>query len=186
MIESGAQLTETVLLLAVPAAEPVVGQHRRELDLSAADGIPAHLTVVYPFKPLEEISEADHERLARIGRNHAPFQVEGIRTAWFGERVMFVEVNAPQHVHALTVDVASAFPEHPPYSGDIPLAQIVPHLTVGAGAPVSALRTAARAVDDGLPFCQEVRAMELWAGPPVEGRSQPAPWAQVRSYALGS
>lgn len=186
MIDSGPQLTETVLLLAVPAAEPVVGRHRRELDLSAADGIPAHLTVVYPFKPLGEISEADHECLAQIGREHDPFQVEGTRTAWFGEQVMFVEVNAPQKVHALIVDVASAFPEHPPYSGNIPLAQIVPHLTVGAGAPVSALRTAARAVDDGLPFYQEVRAMELWSGPPVEGRTQPAPWSLVRSYALGS
>src|SRR5699024_12781708 len=106
--------------------------------------------------------------------------------AWFVNRLMFAEGKAPQLVPALTVAVASAFPGHPPYSGDIPLAQIVPHLTVGAGAPVSALRTAARAVDDGLPFCQEVRAMELWAGPPVEGRTQPAPWAQVRSYALGS
>ena len=186
MIESGAQLAETVLLLAMPAAEPVVGKHRRELDLSAADGIPAHLTVVYPFKPLEKISEADHERLAQIGRKHDPFQVEGIRTAWFGEQVMFVEVNAPQLVHALTVDVASTYPEHPPYSGDIPLADIVPHLTVGAGAPVSALRKAASAVEDGLPFSQRVRAMELWAGPAVGGRTQPAPWSHIRSYTLGS
>ncbi|PMC74219.1 hypothetical protein CJ197_14660 [Brachybacterium sp. UMB0905] len=186
MMESGDQLTETVLLLAVPAAEPVVRQHRRELDRSAADGIPAHLTVVYPFKPLEEISEADHERLARIGREHVCLHVEGIRTAWFGDQVLFVEVKAPEEVHALTLDVASAFPEHPPYSGDVPLAQIVPHLTVGAGAPVAALRTAARAVDGALPFSQEVRAMELWAGPPVEGRAQPARWSRVRSYALGS
>jgi len=185
VIESRPQLTETVLLLAVPAADPVVGHHRRELDRSAADGIPAHLTVVYPFKPLGEIKEADHERLARIGREHGPFHVEGIKTAWFGEQVMFVEVNAPQDVHALTVDVAAAFPDHPPYSGDIPLAQIVPHLTVGAGAPASALRTAARAVDEALPFSQEVRAMELWAGPPIEGRAHPAPWSRVRSYALG-
>src|SRR5699024_262401 len=159
MFESDGQLTETALLLTVPAAEPVVGHHRRELDRSAADGIPAHLTVIYPFKPLSDIDEADHERLALIGRAHGPFTLEGTRTAWFGEEVMFVEVSGAQQVHALTVDVTTAFPEYPPYSGDIPLEQIVPHLTVGAGASAPALRASARAVDDALPFSQEVRAM---------------------------
>jgi hypothetical protein len=42
---------ESALLLLVPAAEPVVGEHRARFDASARDGVPAHLTVLYPFLP---------------------------------------------------------------------------------------------------------------------------------------
>jgi hypothetical protein len=40
---------ETALLLPVPAAEPAVGRHRARLDEAARDGVPAHITVLYPF-----------------------------------------------------------------------------------------------------------------------------------------
>lgn len=174
--------TNTALLLPIPAAEQVVGPHRRKMDLAAADGIPTHVTVAFPFKPLGEMDEKDHAQLTCIGRQHGPVKVEGCRTAWFGDQVLYVEVSTAQKIHALTVDVASAFPAYPPYSGDIPLAQIVPHLTVAA-APVPALQAAARLVDDALPIDQVVQSMELWTGPSVVGRTQPARWARVRSYA---
>lgn len=177
---------QTALLLPVRAAERVVGTHRRELDLAAADGIPAHVTIAFPFKPLGEIGAEDHSRLAHNGRQHGPFRIEGRRTAWFGDQVLYVEISAAREVHALIADVASTFPAYPPFSGDIPLAEVVPHLTVGSGAPVPALQAAARAVNDALPFSEIVQSMELWAGPSVEGRTQPAPWTRIRSYALGS
>lgn len=186
MIVGDDEMTQTALLLPVLAAERVVSTHRRELDLAAADGIPSHVTVAFPFKPLEEMDAEDHARLAHIGRQHGPFRIEGRRTAWFEDRVLYVEVSAAREVHALIVDVASNFPAYPPFSGDIPLADVVPHLTVGNAAPVSALRTAARAVDGALPFSEVVQSMELWAGPSVDGRTQPAPWTRVRSYTLGS
>src|SRR5699024_3665802 len=131
-----------------------------------------------------EIDADDQARLAHLGRQHGPFEIEGYRTAWFGDRVLYVEVSAAREVHALIADVASAFPAYPPFAGDIPLAEVVPHLTVGNAAPVSALQTAARAIDDALPFSELVQSMELWAGPPVDGRTRPAPWTRVHSYAL--
>src|SRR5580658_9294142 len=39
---------ESALLVLVPAAEPAVGQHRARLDGAARDGVPAHITVLYP------------------------------------------------------------------------------------------------------------------------------------------
>ena len=42
---------ESALLVAVPAAEPAVAAHRSRLDTSAAVGVPAHITVLYPFLP---------------------------------------------------------------------------------------------------------------------------------------
>ena len=42
---------QSALLVPVPAAEPAVAEHRARLDGSARDGVPAHLTVLYPFLP---------------------------------------------------------------------------------------------------------------------------------------
>jgi hypothetical protein len=39
----------SALIVEVPAAEPVVARHRERLDSSAPLGIPAHVTVLYPF-----------------------------------------------------------------------------------------------------------------------------------------
>lgn len=77
---------ETTLLLAVPVADPLVGRHRSQLDLAAQDGIPAHVTVIYPFKPLCELSAADHFLLEELFLGHPSFELTGIRTAWLAMR----------------------------------------------------------------------------------------------------
>ena len=38
--------TETALIVPVPEVEPIVGRFRDRYDPAAADGIPAHVTVV--------------------------------------------------------------------------------------------------------------------------------------------
>src|ERR1700761_7063123 len=54
----GARDEQSALLIRVPAAEPAVGAHRARLDASARDGVPAHLTVLYPFLPPAQIDDA--------------------------------------------------------------------------------------------------------------------------------
>ena len=41
--------TESCLLVPVPEAEPAVGTLRGRLDSAAALGVPAHVTILYPF-----------------------------------------------------------------------------------------------------------------------------------------
>ena len=43
--------TESAVIVAVPAAEPAVRAHRQQFDRAAAWGVPAHVTVLYPFVP---------------------------------------------------------------------------------------------------------------------------------------
>jgi hypothetical protein len=57
---------QSALLLAVPAAEAAVGPHRARLDSSALDGVPAHITVLYPFLPPAEIGPDALARLSRL------------------------------------------------------------------------------------------------------------------------
>jgi hypothetical protein len=61
---------ETAILLPVPAAEPAVSRHRARFDQAARDGVPAHITVLYPFLPPAGISD---QLLASLGRLFAGF-----------------------------------------------------------------------------------------------------------------
>jgi 2'-5' RNA ligase len=67
---------ETCLILAVPAADAVIGWWRSRLDPSAAAGIPAHLTLIYPFVPDDQITDEDLGSLASIFAAEAPIEFE--------------------------------------------------------------------------------------------------------------
>src|SRR4051794_23286571 len=63
----------TALIVSVPTAEAVVGSWRLRYDPSAALGMPAHVTVLYPFVPLEHLGEAGIQELhALFGQIPAP------------------------------------------------------------------------------------------------------------------
>ena len=55
--------TESALLIEVPSAEPIVGQHRARLDGNAALGIPVHITVLAPFMPAARLDDSTLARL---------------------------------------------------------------------------------------------------------------------------
>ena len=57
---------ESALVILVPEAEALVGSFRDLHDAGAAVGVPAHITVLYPFKPPDEIDEAVLERLRHL------------------------------------------------------------------------------------------------------------------------
>ncbi len=176
-----AQPEESALLVRCPAAEPAVGAWRARLDLAAGVGVPAHATVIYPFRPVWAIGDAEHARLERLFAAIASFTLVGARTAWFGDAVVYVELAGAERVSELIDAVTREFPEHPPYGGTI--AEVIPHVTVGHGHDLTTLRSAAAEVDRRLPFRQEVTSVELWSGPPPTmgiGR-----WRHVRAYPLG-
>ncbi|MFL5994282.1 MAG: hypothetical protein ACJ736_08210, partial [Streptomyces sp.] len=49
--------TETAVLVLVPEADGAVGKHREHLDMAASWGVPAHLSIVYPFMPPADVDE---------------------------------------------------------------------------------------------------------------------------------
>jgi hypothetical protein len=115
---------ESALLLRCPAAEPAVGRWRARLDLAAGVGVPAHVTVMYPFAPVGRLSAADHTRLARLFAAVRSFALVGERTAWFGDTVLYVELTGAAAVASLTDAVTAAFPAYRPYGGVY--AEVVP------------------------------------------------------------
>jgi hypothetical protein len=55
-----------------PKAEPVVGQLRARLDRAASRGIPAHVTVLYPFVPPGQITPAVLDKAAAAVASATP------------------------------------------------------------------------------------------------------------------
>jgi hypothetical protein len=78
---------QSALLILVPAAEPVVGAYRARLDAGARDGVPAHLTVLYPFLRPALIDDAVLTSLAVLFGASPVFTFSLDRVGWFGDEV---------------------------------------------------------------------------------------------------
>jgi 2'-5' RNA ligase len=170
---------EAALIVACPAAHEALGDQRPSLDRAAQVGVPAHLTVVYPFKADPGIE--DHRQLTELFLSFPSFTVSGERTGWFDDAVVFVEPVDPMPVIALTEAVQAAFPAYPIYGGAFD--EVVPHLTIGHDQSPDVLRAAERAVLDRLPFRQVVDHVELWSGPEL-ATAPTGSWRHQRDYLL--
>ncbi len=65
---------ESALVVPVPEAEGIVKPFRDSHDPSAALGMPAHITALYPFIPPDEIGTEISEKLANCFRLFPPFR----------------------------------------------------------------------------------------------------------------
>jgi 2'-5' RNA ligase superfamily len=172
---------QSALLLTVPAAEAAVGPHRARLDASARDGVPAHITVLYPFLPPAEIGPDVLAELSLLftAAPRFPFTLDRVR--WFDESVVWLGPSDESPFRALTTLASAAYPSCLPYGGAHQ--DPVPHLTIGHGDDLTELRAAAEAVGPLLPIATEATQVTLMTGPDP-GR-QPGPWQTVASFPLG-
>jgi len=163
--------TQTAVIVDVPAAEEAVGAHRARWDRAAGWGVPAHVTVLYPFVPPaaldEEVLWSLAAAVARVPRFTATWESSG----WFGEEVLWLAPQPQDAFRALTTEVSQAFPDYPPYGGRF--ADVVPHLTVGDAGTPEELREAERHILPQLPISMEVTSAALWRGAETPGSWQP-------------
>ncbi len=176
----GPGATESAILVPVPEAERAVARLRAALDLSAGLGVPAHVTVLYPFVPPAQITAAVIDAAAAAVASVAAFDCSFAGTGWFGEDVLWLSPDPAASFRALTGAVHAAFPDYPPFRGAF--AQVIPHLTVGdrpAGG-VGALRAAEAEVLPMLPV--HSRVGEAWL---MTGARSPASWTLLARLPLG-
>jgi 2'-5' RNA ligase len=174
---------QSALLVVVPEAEPAVGRHRARLDQSAREGVPAHLTVLYPFLAPASIDAPVIASLRRLFARFPPFAVTLDRIGWFGEEVVWLGPRDERPLRALTAGVLAAFPDCPPYGGRY--ADVVPHLTIGDRDDPAALHAAAAAVGGHLPVAARATEVTLMAGPPpgIPG-TPPGQWRTLTAFPL--
>lgn len=170
--------TESAVIVPIPEAEAAVGEHRARLDRAASWGVPAHVTVLYPFLPPDQLDSGRVRELADAIRSVPRFDVTFAEVRWFGEDVVWIAPEPASGFRALINTVASAFPEYPPYGGAF--GDPVPHLTIGAHVGREALDAAAEAVASHLPFTSSIDVAHL-----LEGSDAPGAWHGVAELPLG-
>jgi 2'-5' RNA ligase superfamily len=119
---------DTALIVEVPEAEPIVGDLRDRHDV-AGEGVPAHVTVLYPFLSGAEIDASVHDRLRAHFASIDAFEYRFAQVTDFDHRNVHLAPDPRERFSALTTGVVEVWPECPPYGGihDV----VIPHLTIG-------------------------------------------------------
>jgi 2'-5' RNA ligase len=172
---------ETALLVLVPRADPLVARYRERHDPAARVGVPAHVTIAYPFAPLDLITAEDMGTLRRIAAGVGAFDLTLSTLGWFGTDLLFLRPDDPGPLDRLVSEVGKAFPAHPIYGGVHE--QVVAHVTVAQGADPTVLAAVEEGLGALLPIRQRVDVVELWQGPPpASGHGR---WRSIHRFPLG-
>lgn len=118
----------SALVVPVPDVEPVVGPWRERFDPGAPLGVPAHVTVGYPFLPLAAVTPEVVEDLATLVAAEPALRVTFARCGRFPE-VLWLDPEPAAPFVRLTRALVARWPEAPPYGGRFG-DDVTPHLTV--------------------------------------------------------
>jgi 2'-5' RNA ligase len=111
---------------------------RRRSIGDAAEGVPAHLTMLYPFVAPERLAPSVRALIADVAARHAPFAYRLAGPAVWPDTV-YVHVAPEAPFVALQAALADAFPAFPIYGTDAGF-EFVPHVSI-AEVPASASAT---------------------------------------------
>jgi len=167
---------ETALVILVPEAEPLVAAYRRRYDPAAAVGVPAHVTVLYPFRSVIDDTAAD--TVAGLAADVAAFDVKFATLARFSGEVVYLAPDPAGPFLRLMAATFASFPDCPPYGGAI-ISDPVPHLTVADGVDATTAAALEIAIGRGLPIASRVERLTLIAEDPT------GQWVVVRHWPLG-
>ena len=123
-------MPESALVIVVPEAEPLVSDWRAQYDWSAQRGVPAHITLLYPFVPTEKVDDELLSQLRDLFGSEEAITFELPRVARFPE-VAWLAPEPTEPFKALTDLITARFPDYPPYEGAHDV--VIPHLTVAEG-----------------------------------------------------
>lgn len=174
-------MTETAIVVAVPEAAPAIDSIRRVHTSGGLDGIPAHVTLLYPFMARELLSEAVVDKAGNALAPFPPFDVSLAELRWFdaSPAVLYLAPVPAEPFVRMVGALAETFPDYPPYGGAH--AGVIPHLTVAEGEPrelaaferqvAGRLPITARVAEAGL-YRRDARGhWQLFTRLPFEGRA---------------
>ncbi|MGP4084575.1 2'-5' RNA ligase family protein [Streptomyces sp. KR55] len=112
------QAGRTGLIVRIPDAEPAVRAWRERFDPSARAGVPAHVTVLFPFLDESRIDSRVCSALAdALGRHHA-FDLRFENCGRF-PGVLYLVPDPDAQLRRLTEVIADRWPEAPPSGGRV-------------------------------------------------------------------
>jgi 2'-5' RNA ligase len=139
----------SALVVEVPEATRAVDDWReRTSSAKPSAGVPAHVTILFPFVPARRI---DRELLASLGSLFAAYPAFGfeLRDARRFPGLLYLAPEPAERFLELIEAAAAAHPDFPPYGGEFDT--IVPHLTAAEGE-AAVLDRAAADIEPSLPI----------------------------------
>ena len=171
-------MDETAVVVTVPAADAVVSRFRREHTPSGAEGMPAHVTVLFPFVDPARLEAGMLDALGRELAAFPPFELTlaALRRFDGPPAVLYLAPAPSEPFVAMTRALGARFGILP-YGGEH--ADVIPHLTVATRAEPAVFDAIGDEVARELPVRGRVDAAEVW-GHDAEG------WRLLERVALGS
>jgi hypothetical protein len=175
-------MRRSALIIPVPEAEPLLSALRGQHDPSARMGVPAHVTVLLPFIPADQLEGQSLGAVRDLFRGESGFSYRFERVNTFGEFTVYVEPSPAESFVRLTQVVVRRWPEYPPYGGEFD--EITPHLTVGDRLVAG----------QAAPLVRETRAL-LHSHGPITGEASSISlvveddrgfWSSAAEFPLGS
>ncbi|MFD1575517.1 2'-5' RNA ligase family protein [Agromyces cerinus subsp. nitratus] len=178
MIGCMAAERESAIVVEISEFDEVLDDHRKALDPSREWGMPAHLTMLYPFVRPADVNHTTLSRLEAVATKVSPFDAVFDDFGWFADQVVWLAPSQPEKFEHLIRQVVDAFPECSPYGGAHD--DVIPHVTIGDGGDVELMRAAASAIRPRLPLTTRVASLSLMAG-----SREPGSWQVVERVRLG-
>ena len=150
-------LDQTVVL--VPALEMtrLVGRFRMSYDPSARAGVPAHITLLYPFVDPSQLTDQLLTQLDELLEPSDAFTYSVTEVREFEQGVLYLAPEPANRFMRLTTMISDHF-HLLPFGGAHPT--VVPHLTVIQSAPELERSRIGSILKSGLPLT--ARASEAW------------------------
>src|SRR5882757_7101390 len=120
--------SESALVVLVPEAEAVAKPFRDRYDPSAAAGMPAHITLLFPFKAPDDVDAITLGGLRDCFARFEPIRFSLGTIKRFPAGVLYLAPDPDEPFRQLTRSIWKLFPATPPYRGKWP--DIIPHLSL--------------------------------------------------------
>jgi 2'-5' RNA ligase len=169
--------TSAVVIIAPYHVQAFAVPLMRKYSYDSMLRIPAHITVLFPFVPLDDL-DAAALKLRDLYADTQPFDVMLDGYGYF-PRTTYLQPVYPSPIKALFRRIHAAFPDYPPYRGAYGSEDITPHMTVGEFATEAEREQAV--FPPYAPITFRVRCLHLIVG--VE--HQPIPWITHDVIPLG-
>ena len=166
------------LVIEVIEAKSAVAAWRERLDPQAALGVPAHITILFPFAAPDRLDASLIATLRRLIADVPSFGFQLARTAWFGDTTLWLAPEPAAPFQRLTELLSGAFPAYPPYAGQF--AEVVPHLTIGDHGTRQQFVDAEHDLHRHLPISCAARAVSLLVERPDRR------WARLTAFPLAT